>query len=98
MKNKKLIIIAKFLVKQNKHELVKKELLKLIEITRTEKGCINYDLHHDNDNKNCLFVLEKWENYELWQFHVNSKHLADSLNVIEDSLDEFTVNKMTEIV
>jgi quinol monooxygenase YgiN len=26
------------------------ELLKLIDITRAEEGCINYDLHQDKEN------------------------------------------------
>ena len=56
MSEKRLTIVAKILAKEEKRELVKKELLKLIELTRGEDGCINYDLHQDNDNKN-LFLL-----------------------------------------
>jgi quinol monooxygenase YgiN len=38
----KLTIVANVKTKANKIELVKAELLKLIDITRTEEGCINY--------------------------------------------------------
>ena len=46
----KLTIVANIKANPDKIDLVKAELLKLIEITRSEEGCINYDLHQDNDN------------------------------------------------
>ena len=46
----KLTIVANIKTKADKIDLVKAELLKLIDITRTEEGCINYDLHQDNEN------------------------------------------------
>ena len=40
----KLTIVANIKAKAEKINLVKFELEKLIETTRTEEGCINYDL------------------------------------------------------
>ncbi len=40
-------------------DLVKNELLKLIELTRAEEGCINYDLHQDNENLFIYFTMVK---------------------------------------
>ncbi len=45
----KLTIIANIHANPDQIGLVKAELEKLIPITRAEKGCINYDLHQDND-------------------------------------------------
>ena len=41
----KLTIIATIVSKEEKIELVKSEMIKLIDKTRVEDGCINYDLH-----------------------------------------------------
>jgi quinol monooxygenase YgiN len=46
----KLTIVAKTITKADKIDLVKAELLKLIDTTRAEEGCINYDLHQDKEN------------------------------------------------
>jgi quinol monooxygenase YgiN len=46
----KLTIVANITAKADKIDLVKTELEKLIDITRAEEGCINYDLHQDNEN------------------------------------------------
>jgi len=94
MNNSKLTIVAKILAREEKREFVKSELLKLIEITRSEKGCINYDLHQDNDNPNLFLFYENWENKTLWEKHMENKHLAEYISATEGAIEEFTVNKM----
>lgn len=97
MENKKLTIVARILAIPEKRELVKTELLKLIEITRAEKGCINYDLHQGNENKNLFLFFENWENRELWQAHMKNTHLAAYTNATEGAVEEFVLNEMTHI-
>ncbi len=97
MTTEKLTIVAKILAKAEKRELVKKELLKLIDITRAEKGCINYDLHQDNENENLFLFFENWESRELWQAHMNNAHLAEYMKATDGAVESFTLNEMTEI-
>ncbi|NME68470.1 putative quinol monooxygenase [Flammeovirga aprica] len=97
MSNQKLTIVAKILAKQGKGEFVKNELLKLIEVTRAEKGCINYDLHQDNENENLFLFYENWESRDLWQQHMENEHLAEYMKATEDAVEEFTLNEMTHI-
>lgn len=93
----KLTIVANIIAKQDKVELVKQELLKLIDITRAEEGCVNYDLHQDNENPAHFVFYENWESRELWQAHMGNQHLADYLAATEGAVDTFTVNEMTHI-
>lgn len=97
MSEKRLTIVAKILAKEEKRELVKKELLKLIELTRGEDGCINYDLHQDNDNKNLFLFYENWTDRNIWQKHMQNKHLSQYLKATEGAVEEFIVNEMTQI-
>lgn len=97
MSKEKLTIVARILAKGEKREFVKSELLKLIDITRAEEGCINYDLHQDLENPNLFLFYENWKNRELWQIHMNNKHLADYIKATEGAVDEFIVNEMTQI-
>jgi len=46
----KLTIVAHVTAKADKIDLVKAELEKLIDITRAEEGCLQYDLNQDNEN------------------------------------------------
>ncbi|GLS83804.1 putative quinol monooxygenase [Paraferrimonas haliotis] len=93
----KLTIVANIVAKADQIELVKAELLKLIDITRAEEGCINYDLHQDNDNPAHFTFYENWASRELWQTHMANQHLADYMAATEGAVDTFTLNEMTQI-
>jgi len=97
MGEQKLTIVAKILAKEEKREFVKSELLKLIDVTRSEEGCIDYDLHQDNENKNIFLFYENWTNRDLWQAHMNNTHLAKYMKATEGAVEEFTLNEMTQI-
>ena len=91
----KLTIVANIKANPDKVDLVKEELLKLIDITRAEQGCINYDLHQDNDNPAHFMFYENWENRDLWQTHMQAPHLAAYMEATDGAVDEFTLNEMT---
>lgn len=93
----KLTIVARITAKSDKIELVKTELEKLIDITRAETGCLQYDLHQDNDNPSRFMFYENWENREMWQIHIENQHLKDYLAATDGCVDEFIVNEMTHI-
>ncbi len=97
MSSQKLTVVARILAKPESLELVKSELLKLIDVTRAEKGCINYDLHQDNDNENLFLFYENWESKALWQTHMNNQHLADYMKATDGAVEEFVLNEMTHI-
>ncbi len=93
----KLTIVANIKANEDKIELVKAELLKLIDITRAEEGCINYDLHQDNENPAHFMFYENWETRELWQTHMGNQHLQDYMAATEGAVAEFTLNEMSHI-
>jgi quinol monooxygenase YgiN len=93
----KLTIVANIKANPDQIDLVKAELEKLIDITRAEDGCINYDLHQDNDNSAHFMFYENWESRELWQTHMNAPHLAAYMAATEGAVAEFTLNEMSVI-
>ncbi|MDO6687940.1 MULTISPECIES: putative quinol monooxygenase [unclassified Agarivorans] len=93
----KLTIVANIKANADKIDLVKAELLKLIEVTRAEEGCINYDLHQDNDNPAHFMFYENWTSRELWQTHMGNTHLAEYMAATEGAVEEFVLNEMTQI-
>ncbi|WP_299808547.1 putative quinol monooxygenase [uncultured Roseibium sp.] len=93
----KLTIVANIHARPEKIELVKAELLKLVPITRAEKGCITYDLHQDNEDPAHFMFYENWESREIWQEHMNAPHLAAYIAATDGAVAEFTLNEMTQI-
>ena len=92
-----LTIVANIKANADKVALVKAELLKLIEVTQAETGCVNYDLHQDNENPAHFMFYENWQSRELWQAHMANQHLQDYMKATEGAVEEFTLNEMTKI-
>lgn len=93
----KLTITGNIQAKSDQIELVKTELEKLVPITREEAGCIQYDLHQDNENPAYFMFYENWESRELWQAHMRAPHLAAYVEATEGAVDKFWIHEMTRI-
>ncbi|MEM9060491.1 MAG: putative quinol monooxygenase [Pseudomonadota bacterium] len=91
-----LTILAQITAEPGKEELVRAELEKLVPITRAEAGCIQYDLHADNDKPGFFVFYENWESRELWQTHMNAPHLAAYMAATEGAVANFVLNEMTK--
>ena len=92
-----LTIVAHITANADNIALVKSELLKLIDPTRKEQGCIQYDLHQDNDNPAVFIFYENWESRELWQTHMNNDHLKAYMEATEGAVESFTLNEMSRL-
>lgn len=95
MSEKSLTIVGRIEANPDKVEFVKAELLKLIEPTLKEVGCIQYDLHQDNENPAVFLFYENWKTRELWQQHMNNDHLTEYMKVTEGAVASFSLNEMT---
>ena len=92
-----LTIVARIEAKTDKVELVKIALLKLIEPTRSEEGCMQYNLHQDNENPEVFVFYENWESRALWQTHMNNDHLKTYMEETEGAVENFAINEMSKI-
>lgn len=92
-----LTIVANIHAKADKIELIRTELERLIEPTRAEDGCLQYDLHQDNENPAHFLFYENWTSRDLWQKHMNAPHLAAYRAATEGAVEAFTLNEMTRI-
>lgn len=93
----KLTIVAKIIAKNNSVDNVKSELLKLIEPTRKEHGCIEYNLHQDNEDPAVFVFYETWDNLTCLENHMNTDHFKNYVNAVGSLLEEKVVHKMTQI-
>jgi len=69
--------ISKIYVKQDSvNEFI--ELFKaMIEPTKKEAGCIQYDMYQDEEDATILIVLEQWESRESFDQHLESEHFKE---------------------
>lgn len=93
----KLTIVANLLAYEDKVDLVKAELEKLVAITRQEAGCVQYDLHQDNADPSHFMFFEVWETRDLWQDHIKAPHIAAYRAATEGAVQQSNVHEMTHI-
>ena len=93
----RLIIIAHIEAKEGQLELVKKEVLALIEPTKKEQGCLRYELHQDHENSNLFIFTEEWENQDLWQKHMENTHLQAFVKMTDGALENLEVYQMSRL-
>lgn len=94
---RELTIVAVIRTEPHQVERVRAELLKLVAATRTEAGCLQYDLHQDNGEPGRFLFFERWESRDLWQAHMQTPHLAAYRKATEGAIAEFTLYEMTRV-
>ena len=92
-----LTIVARIEARSDKIELVKAALLKLIAPTRKEAGCLQYDLHQDNEQPEVFIFYENWESRTQWQTHMSNDHLKAYREETAGAVASFTLNEMDRI-
>jgi len=88
-------VVAKVVAKQDCIESVKAELLKMVPLTRVEKGCIEYRLHQDNDYPGIFVFFENWESMDCLEAHLLTAHFKAYVLAVDGKIEEKTVHKMT---
>ena len=93
----KISVVAKIVARKETIESLKAELLKLIEPTRKEPGCIEYRLHQDNQDPTVFMFYENWENLSCLEQHMKTAHFLSYVASVEDLVTEKVVHIMTQI-
>ncbi len=76
-----------------------KELLKdLVENSRKESGCKQYDLHQNIGDSNVFILHEVWQNQEIFDFHNSQYYVKDffelATNLLEEKPQIYFTNKL----
>jgi quinol monooxygenase YgiN len=89
-------VIAKFFVKEDKVEEFLKLAGGLVQESRKEAGCINYNLVQDLNNKQILVMLEEWESAGILKTHMASAHfttIIPKMSLLQYQKEEIIVCK-----
>jgi len=90
-----LTVVAKLVAKQESIQDVKDALIKLVEPTRSEKGCIEYMLHQDTANPAVFIFYENWDNEECLAKHKETEHYKSCFSTVGNLIQDKEVHLMT---
>jgi len=90
-------VVAKLVAKKECVEQVKEELVRMVEPTRREEGCIEYRLHQDKADPALFIFYENWESLAHLEKHTTTDHYITYASAVKEMIDTKAVHKMTEI-
>ncbi len=82
------MVTAKIKAKNGEKDKIIEKAQDLIESTRLESGCISYNLFASTEDNNTLMMLEKWENQNVLNSHMQTEHFKEFGKSIEELLAE----------
>ena len=68
-------VVAEMVAKPGREAEVTDELLRMVDATRKEDGCVQYDLHVSNEHAGNFVFYENWATQEALERHAASAHL-----------------------
>ena len=72
-----LTVVAEISAKPGREDELKQLLLSVIEPTRAEAECIQYDLHLSTDDPAKFVFYENWKDAAALQKHLASRHMQE---------------------
>lgn len=86
MADKKVTVVARIRAKEGMEEKAKQELMALVSPTRSEKGCINYDLHQSVENKSLFMFYENWASKRDLDEHLEMPYMKSHMEKASEIL------------
>ena len=90
-------VVAKVVARKEAVDRVMPELLKLVPLTRQESGCIEYNLHQDNNDPAVFIFYETWESAAALEQHMGSDHFKAYIAAVDGMIEDKAVHCMTRI-
>ena len=75
MRKNRLTVVARLRAKRGMEDRLREELLSLVSHTRSEEGCVRYDLHQGADDPGLFLFYEIWSGRDAWDSHMDQPRL-----------------------
>jgi len=79
-----VVVVGSFKAQPGKEEEATEAFRRLVAPTHAEPGCILYALHRGVDDPSRLAFVERWASREELDAHLQSDHVADVLERVEE--------------
>ncbi|WP_367082954.1 putative quinol monooxygenase [Pseudomonas sp. HOU2] len=89
--------IATLIAKPGQQDTLENALRALVEPSRAEKGCSQYDLHRDLADPLTFYVIEQWASEEILSAHNASAHFQNFQAAAGHCIEHFQLKRLGAI-
>ena len=93
-----ITVTAILRAKPGKAQDLREELIKVVEPSRREPGCLEYILNESLEDPNTFIFYERWENAEAAQAHLDCEHYKEYRIVTEKFIASRDVYRMQPVI
>jgi len=87
-------VIATLIAKPGQQDTLEQLLRGLLEPTRAEAGCQQYDLHQDLQHPETFYMLERWNDDAALDAHDQSAHIQNFRTQAADVIEHFELKRL----
>ncbi|PHN21992.1 putative quinol monooxygenase [Pseudomonas sp. ICMP 460] len=87
-------VIATLIAKSGQHATLEPMLRELLEPTRVEPGCEQYDLYQDLKHPETFYMLERWSDDAALADHDQSAHILSFRAKAADVLEHVDIKRL----
>jgi quinol monooxygenase YgiN len=98
MSDEKIVLVARLKVKDDKVEDAKRAALALVDASRAEAGCINYDVHQAIDDERVFVWHETWANKAALDEHFEKPYFAEFFATVQEIAAEPPEINLTKMI
>jgi quinol monooxygenase YgiN len=80
-------VVARVEAKPGMGDRLAEEMKPLVEGSRSDAGCINYDLHRGLENPSTLVIYENWSSSQALDEHLEQPHVQEWLGKLDELAD-----------
>lgn len=98
MAQEKVTVVATFKAKPGMEDAVQQAIEAVVAPTRSEPGCINYDLHQSTEDPAVFMLYENWTSKKDLDEHLAMPYLKDLVGKTEELLKEPIVIDLWQMI
>ncbi len=98
MSDEKIVLMARLKVKNEAVEQIKNAALAIVADSRSEAGCINYDIHQAIDDETVFVWHETWANKAALDEHFAKPYFAKFFAKVEEFAAEPPQINLTKMI
>jgi quinol monooxygenase YgiN len=82
--SERVAVVALIRAKPGQEERVASELRALLEPTRAETGCLNFDMHRSTTDPGRFMFHENWTSEEALEAHFRTPHIQRWVSLVDE--------------
>ncbi len=88
LNDEKIVLIARLKVKKDAVEALKQAALEIVADSRSEPGCVNYDIHQAIDDETVFLWHETWANKAALDEHFAKPYTKEFFARVDEFAEE----------